>query len=135
VEPITLIVAALAAGAAIGLRDTASSAVQDAYAALKSLVRSRLSGRPNGQMVLEQHAADPDVWEKPLIAELTAVDAGTDLALVAAAERLISLADDAGMPAAKYRVDIRNSQGVQVGDGNVQHNVSGRGAAPGSSQE
>ena len=38
-DPITLIVTALAAGAALGVQDTASAMVKDAYASLKALVR------------------------------------------------------------------------------------------------
>jgi hypothetical protein len=45
-DPITLIVTALAAGAALGVTDTASAMVKDAYAGLKALVRKRLGGRP-----------------------------------------------------------------------------------------
>jgi hypothetical protein len=50
-DPITLIVAALAAGAALGIKDTASSAVQDAYASLKAHAKKRLAGRPDAEMV------------------------------------------------------------------------------------
>ena len=42
-DPITLIVTALAAGAALGVKDAASSAVKDAYAGLKALVSKRLA--------------------------------------------------------------------------------------------
>src|SRR4051812_37060235 len=40
-DPISLIVAALAAGAVAGVKDTASAAVKDTYAALKRLVADR----------------------------------------------------------------------------------------------
>ncbi len=40
-DPITLIVTALAAGAAAGLKPTAAQAIKDAYAGLKSLIVSR----------------------------------------------------------------------------------------------
>ena len=43
-DPITLIVAALAAGAAAGLGDTASQAIKDAYAGLKGLIKRRFAG-------------------------------------------------------------------------------------------
>jgi hypothetical protein len=46
-DPITLIVTALGAGAALGVKDAASSAVADAYAWLKSLVQRRLASRPD----------------------------------------------------------------------------------------
>ncbi len=47
-DPITLILTALAAGAALGVKDTASAAVLDAYNGLEALVRRRLAGRENG---------------------------------------------------------------------------------------
>src|ERR1700722_6846176 len=42
-DPVTLIVAALVAGAAAGLKDTASSAIKDAYNGLRGLVLRRLA--------------------------------------------------------------------------------------------
>ena len=53
-DPITLIVTALASGAALGVTDTASSAVKDAYAELKALVKKRLAGRPDAELVLAE---------------------------------------------------------------------------------
>lgn len=44
-DPISLIVGALASGAASGLTDSATAAVKDAYAGLRDLVRRRLAGR------------------------------------------------------------------------------------------
>jgi hypothetical protein len=46
VDPVTLIVTALAAGAGTGLTDAASAAVRDAYQGLKVLVKKRVAGRP-----------------------------------------------------------------------------------------
>jgi hypothetical protein len=40
-EPVTLILTALGAGAALGVKDTASAAVRDAYEGLKGLVVER----------------------------------------------------------------------------------------------
>ena len=50
-DPITLIVTALAAGAALGLKDTASSAIKDAYQGLKTLVKKRLASQADGELV------------------------------------------------------------------------------------
>ena len=58
-DPITLIVTALAAGAALGVTDAASSAVKDAYAGLKALVRKRFAGRPDAELVLAKHETAP----------------------------------------------------------------------------
>jgi hypothetical protein len=122
-DPVTLIVAALASGAAAGMTGAASSAVQDAYAGLKALVRRRFAGRRDGDLVLARHEEAPEAWAGPLSAELTAVGAGHDLALVSAAQELMSLVDADGSRAGKYTVDVRGAQGVQAGDGNTQHNT------------
>jgi hypothetical protein len=122
-DPVTLIVTALAAGAALGLKDAASTAIKDAYGALKAMAQRRLAGRPDGELALDRHEQAPDTWRAPLQAELTAAGADSDGELAAAAKALMELADPAGSRAGKYRVDVRGSQGVQVGDYNKQKNV------------
>ena len=69
-DPVTLIVTALAAGAASALQDDAKSAVSAALARLRALAGKRLSARPAGQVVLAQHEQAPDVYGKPLEHEL-----------------------------------------------------------------
>ena len=124
-DPVTLIVTALAAGAASALQDGASSAVKDAYARVTALVKKRFANRPKGELVLAEHQAAPQTWEAPLAAELSAAGADGDADLVAAAQALMSLVDDAGSRAGKYAVTVRDSQGVQVGDHNTQTNTFG----------
>ena len=124
-DPVTLIVTALAAGAASALQDGASSAVKDAYARVTALVKKRFANRPKGELVLAEHQAAPQTWEAPLAAELSAAGADGDPDLVAAAQALMSLVDDAGSRAGKYAVTVRESEGVQVGDHNTQTNTFG----------
>ena len=47
-DPISLIVAALAAGASAAVKDTAGQAVKDAYSGLKALVKRKLGVEPDG---------------------------------------------------------------------------------------
>lgn len=122
-DPVTLILTALAAGAALGVKDTASAAVKDAYGSLKALVKRRVSGRPDGELVLARYEETPETWERPLAAELTAVKADTDPELLTAAEALMRLIDEAGSRSGKYAVTVRDSQGVQIGDHNTQTNT------------
>ncbi len=103
-DPVTLIVAALVAGAAVGLKDTASSAVKDAYNGLKGLVQRKLADRPDSELVLARHEQDPQVWDRPLAQELTAAGAGDDPAVVTAAQALMRLVDAAGSAAGRYQV-------------------------------
>jgi hypothetical protein len=128
-DPITLIATALAAGAALGITDAASSAVTDAYASLKAALKRRLAGRPDAELVLTKHENAPGTWQGPLIAELHEARADCDPDLIAAARALMSLVDEAGTRAGKYAVDLRGAQGVQVGDHNRQDIVFN--AAPG----
>jgi hypothetical protein len=54
-DPVTLIVTALAAGGASALQDDAKGAVKTALARLRALAKNRLSARPTGEFVLAQH--------------------------------------------------------------------------------
>jgi hypothetical protein len=128
-DPVTLIVTALAAGAASALQDGAAAAVKDAYARLRAAVRKRLAGRPDGELVLARHEAAPQTWQAPLTAELSESGAGDDAGLTAAAQALMELLDAAGSQAGKYAVVVSGSQGVQVGDRNTQTNTFGPGPA------
>jgi hypothetical protein len=128
-DPVTLIVTALAAGAASALQDGVSAAVKDAYARLRAAVRNRLAGRPNAELVLARHETAPQTWQAPLHAELSEAGAGDDASLTAAAQALMHLLDAAGAQAGKYAVVVSHSQGFQVGDKNTQANTFGPGPA------
>jgi len=122
-DPITLIVTALAAGTVLGVTDTASAVVKDAYAGLKALARKRLGGGSDAELVLAKHEKAPADWRAPLMAELAGAGAEHDRDLIVAAETLLDLLGKAGIQAGKYTVDVREAQGVQVGDHNQQDNV------------
>jgi hypothetical protein len=122
VDPVSLIVAALAAGAVAGAQNTATDAVKDAYTGLKELVRRRLSGRTSGETALARHEDEPQ-QSGALEAELVAAGARDDAAMVDAAQRVMALLDPAGEQAGKYMVDLRGAQGTQVGNHNVQTNT------------
>jgi hypothetical protein len=123
VDPVSMIVGALAAGAATGLKDNATNAVKDAYAGLRELVRRRFAARPTAEVALVEHEKAPEVWQVPLAAELEATGAGVDGQILEAARRVLALVEESGTPSSKYLVDLRGSQGVQVGDRNRQVNT------------
>ena len=122
-DPITLIVTALAAGAALGVTDTASSAVKDGYAALRALIRKRLGGGADAGLLLTRYEEAPATWRSPLAAELAETGADRDADLMAAAQALMRLVDETGARAGKYTVNVLGAQGVQIGDHNRQDNV------------
>ncbi len=125
-EPITLIVTALAAGASSGalaaLSDEVKDGVKAAYAKLRGLVSRRTAGNPVAETALAQYEASPEVWRAPLADELAKAGAADDQELLAAAQALLALLDPAAARAGKYQVTVKDSKGVQVGDGNVQVN-------------
>jgi hypothetical protein len=123
VDPLSVIMAALAAGAVAGAQNTATDAVKDAYGTLKAMVRRRFAGRAAGEVALTQHESEPEQWGPALEAELVEVKAGEDTDAVTAAQRLMALLDPTGAQAGKYQVDLRGAQGVQVGDGNTMTNT------------
>jgi hypothetical protein len=88
-DPLSLIVAALAAGAAAGAKDTAGAAIKDSYQAFKGLIRRKLAGSSTAMVVLEEHEKDPETYNAPLKKMLTAVSVDHDAALLAAARALL----------------------------------------------
>jgi hypothetical protein len=110
-DPVSLIVAALVAGATAGAKDTASQAVKDAYTALKTQLRRLFAGKPTAQVILHEHQSDPEAYEKPLKKVLTEAHADQDTDLLAAAERLMTLVQPQQIGMGKFT--IQNNAPVQ----------------------
>jgi hypothetical protein len=120
-DPITLIVTALAAGAASALQDDAKGAVKVAFARLRTLVKRGFKDPANGEYLLEKHAAAPEAWREPLKAELAEARAADDQEVITAAQELMKLLDARGTAVGKYSViNLQGAQGVQIGDDNTQ---------------
>jgi hypothetical protein len=115
---VELIAAAMSAGAAAGLTDTASTAVKDAYAGLKAVLRPWIQA--NVWQTLEADRAGYDVWVARIGEELGGADADPGGDVLEMARRLLALADPS--LAAKFNVDASHAKGVQVGNNNVQTN-------------
>jgi hypothetical protein len=124
VTGIELIMAALAAGAGTGVSDAAKTAVLDAYNGLRDVLRRRLAGHHRAVEVLDAGQTDLREWQARLGVELAATGADHDDDILAAAHRLLKLADPSGAPAGKYDLDLRGSQQPQVGDNSVRIGVS-----------
>lgn len=109
-----LIETALVAGAAAGSKDVATAAVKDSYTALRDSVRRWFSAKPAAVAALEGLEVEPDVWQAEVSAALSETGAHSDPAVVLAAQELMALLDPSGTTAGKYRIDLREAQGVQV---------------------
>ncbi len=114
-DPVALVMEALAAGAAAAVSGTVSSAASDAYGALKAAVAARLRGTDHA--AVELYAADPARQRDRLVQALAGAGVAEDTELLTAAHALLSLIDPGRI--GKYQVDNRGATGIQVGDGNL----------------
>ena len=107
-DPVTLIVTALAAGSGEGaleaLEDDVKDAIKAAYATLRGLVRNRVCDQPGAELVLAQYEDDPGTWETPLAKMLHDTGAAVDANLLAVAHALLELVDATGAAEGKYDV-------------------------------
>ena len=116
-DPISLILGALAAGVTASLQETAGQAVKDAYAGLKALLIRKFENKPAANTALEEHEKHPEVWEKPLERALKETNADQDKDIVQAAQFLFTLINPQQAEAGKYNVEITGDvQGFVQGD-------------------
>ena len=131
-EPITMVVGALAAGAAAALKNTANEAVKDAYAGLKTLVVDYWKSKQGGDAVeaereatvlLENLESDPETFQTPVEKKLSDIGQPPSSDLIQQAKALHELLDKSGFDSGKYNVSVKDSKGVQIGDNNSQTNT------------
>ena len=105
-ESITLIVTALAAGAAAGTKATASEAVKDAYKGLVELIKKKFQGKTTAEMVLAEHEKKPDDWEKPLKTKLIEAGVDKDEEIINLAKKLMEIVSSKDAATGKYNTSI-----------------------------
>jgi hypothetical protein len=120
-EPVTLIIGALAAGAAAAGKDVGKQAVKDAYDALKSVIKKWFAEKqkPEGETALAKYEGKPQVWEAPLKDSL--VETGADkapeiLKAVEVFKQALQRTPEGQKVIAKYNLDITGSQVGVIGD-------------------
>lgn len=120
-DPVTLIVTAVALGASAGLKDTATLAVRDAYAALKGLLRRRdidVSG--------VERRPGSDAQRGSLHEDLSDAVGAVDDEVLAAARRMTdAVAADDAAAAPAIGVDLRNVQAAFLTVGSVSSTGTG----------
>jgi hypothetical protein len=115
-DPVSLVLGALAAGAGTGVTDVASSAITDAYQSLKQALGRWFKDTPGAELALREHASDPVTWEAPLAKAVRESGAAGDEAVVLAAQQLLALVEAPGTRTGKYVSDVRDSPGTVIGD-------------------
>ena len=105
-DPISVIVAALSAGAAAGLKPTAEQVIKDAYSGLKAFIQ-----RKWGQVNLSQLEGNPASEDNRAVVkkDLAQTDAGSD-------KELLVLADKVLETVSRHAPEVAKSIGVRLED-------------------
>lgn len=119
-DPVTVVVAALVAGASAGVSNVGSAAVTDAYQGLKGLVLSRFrnSGTADAELSALVVGAASTQHQRDALADALA-EVGVDDPTLRAAQRLLALLESRQ---GKYVVNASHAKGVMIGDKGVQNN-------------
>jgi hypothetical protein len=116
-DPVSLIIAALATGAVAAAKDTASQVVKDTYQGLKVLIQRKFAGKPDAESTLAKYENKPEVYREPLRDELNQATADKDEELIKAAQKLMALLDPKQAAKGKYNVQVSgNVYGLVQGD-------------------
>lgn len=92
-DPVTLVVAAIAIGASDGLRDTTKTAISDTYSALKGWIASKY-GSVSAEVAGLEQEPEEELRHQLVAKKLSQVGAGDDAELVSLAQALLSAVDD-----------------------------------------
>ncbi len=102
-DPVTMIVSALAMGAIAGAPSVGAQAIKDAYAGLTTLIVRRFGNKPDAQKAVEDLEKKPESAGRKATAEeeLKEAGAGDDAEIVAAAQTLMKALKDHGVAGAQ----------------------------------
>ena len=124
-DPVSMVLAAPAAGATAAAQDTASQAVKDAYIGLKTLLKKRFDQKPQAEMALAEYEKDTDTWQKPLQKSLVETGADQDETIVRKAQQVLKLINPQQASQSKYNVQIGEGKGIVIGDNAQVHQTFG----------
>ena len=109
-EPISLILSALAAGASAALKDTAGKAVKDSYEGLKALIKKKFEGDALAQGMIEAKPEEIKQVEGLLKTKIAAVGIDKDEEILKAAEAILKRENPEAFQAVQYNTTA-NVQG------------------------
>lgn len=127
-DPISLIIAALIAGATTGASAVASDTLKDAYAGLKGMLKKifRNKGDQQAEKAVDGAGTASTAEQLALKDKLAAQGVGQVNEVIEAARKVLASHDPEGFAQGKYNVVVTGGTGVQVGD----HNTINFGTTP-----
>lgn len=105
-DPVTLILTALATGAAAGVAGVSEKVISDAYNGLKTLLQRKFAGNDRAERALEDYTDDPDTYEKPLSRQLQETGAANDEQVIRAAQELMAKVQPQQAAQGKFNVQV-----------------------------
>ncbi len=106
-DPVSMILQALEAGTSpdVGYEAMDSDEIMDRYGSFTDLLGEKLADSPESQGILEQYAAQPDMYEGVLIELLQERGLDHDVEVIDAARNVLQLTDVHGAVRGEYTVD------------------------------
>jgi hypothetical protein len=124
-EPMALILTALAAGATAAAKDTAGTAVKDAYNGLKHLLKKKFEGDALTQAVVDAKPEDIDKAEGLLKTKITEFGVEKDTDILRAAEALLKTLNSGSVTqGGSPRLNIGGNVKGIVGNVNTQGDIN-----------
>lgn len=126
-DAISLIIAALGAGALAATKDTAGTAVKDAYQALKTLIKKKFSeqGKEDDSNIIDKNEKklDSEAFKALLKEELINLGVDKDAEIIKLAQELLKQEKPEELAPGKTNVVFQGEvKGAQVGNHNKQEN-------------
>jgi hypothetical protein len=125
VDPVSMVLTALTAGAGVASGAVVTAVGEEVYRSLRDRLASLFRNDAVASAALERYCVDPVDWFAPLREALIDSGAAEDKEVLRAARRLLALADAGEAEPGKYRVDVRDAQSVVIGDGATVTQVFG----------
>jgi|GEM_PF-492707 len=120
-DPFSLILTALATGAAAGVtagaQETAGTAIKDLYNGLKTRLHQLFAATNISTEALQEYETDPDNWQGSLKKRLQQAAADQDAEILQMAQQLIEQAQATGRPVHSVQVTASGTRAVAIGGG------------------
>lgn len=125
-DPATLLLGALIAGASEATKETASQVIKDSYGGLKSMLLNFWGTQTNepaeADVLLKNLESDVELYRAPVESKIVGFSDAIPQELLLKSEELQNFLEAEGFSQPKYQVSAPNSSGVQIGDNNSQTN-------------
>ena len=105
-EPVSVIIAALVAGATAAAKDTAEKTVKDAYEGFKTLIKRKFEGDSLAQGLVDAKPEEIEQVEELLKDKISQAGIDKDEEVIKVAEEIMKQEDPEGFQEGKYNTNV-----------------------------